>query len=313
MNIRQITAFKELMLTGSVSEAARNLNRTQPSISHLIATLEHDLGVSLFERRSGRLHPVPEAHYLFEECQDLLHRLDTISRTMKRIKQMEQGELRIVSMPGPSVFLLPDLISQQVGGQPDVKATLLSRSSDAVYQLVGAQQFDLGIADHDPKRRVEASLVNTDLFRFECLAALHIDDPLAKRSVVTPEDLDEKPMATLYQEHQSFELITSAFNTAGCMLAPRFVTQYFIPLLTYVERGQASAIVDPLTIETYRRFRRDVGDIVFIPFKPTIVFKVAMLTPGYRPSSLLAGSFADQLTEVFRRIGGTHEPGTQNA
>lgn len=303
MNIRQITAFKELMLTGSVSEAARNLNRTQPSISHLIATLEDDLGISLFERRRGRLHPVPEAHYLFEECQDLLHRLETISRNMKRIKEMEQGELRIVSMPGPSVFLLPDLISQHVGGQPEVKATLLSRSSDAVYQLVGAQQFDLGIADHDPKRQVQASLVKSDIFRFECLTALHVDDPLAARSVITPSDLDGKPMANLYQEHHSFELITDIFTSAGCRLIPRFVTQYFIPLLTYVERGQASAIIDPLTIETYQRFRGETGKVVFVPFEPAIPFEVAMLTPAYKSPSLLASAFARRLTEAFQRIG----------
>lgn len=305
MNIKQMTAFRELMLTGSVSEAARNLNRTQPSISHLIATLEVDLGITLFARRGGRLHPVPEAHYLFKECQDLLHRLDTISQNMKRIKEMEQGELRIVSMPGPSVFLLPDLISQHVGAQPEVKATLLSRSSDAVFQLVGGQQFDLGIADHDPKRIVETSLVNTDVFRFDCLCALHADNPLATRPIITPEDLDERPMATLYQDHRSFELIAKAFTSMSSTMNVRFVTQYFIPLLTYVERGQASAIVDPLTIETYRRFRGDSGNVVFVPFKPVIDFSVAMLTPAYRPSSLLASAFAERLTVEFQRIGGT--------
>ena len=48
MNLKQMAAFRELMLTGSVSEAARNLNRTQPSVSHMIATLEDDLGMKLF-------------------------------------------------------------------------------------------------------------------------------------------------------------------------------------------------------------------------------------------------------------------------
>lgn len=303
MNIKQMTALRELMVTGSVSEAARNLNRTQPSISHLIATLEADLGITLFERRGGRLHPVPEAHYLFNECQDLLHRLDTINQNMKRIKEMERGELRIVSMPGPSVFLLPDLVSQHVGGQAEVKVTLLSRSSDAVFQMVGAQQFDLGVADHDPKRVVEASLVKTDVFRFECLCALHADDPLAARPVIKPQDLDQKPLATLYQHHRNFELIAEAFASMGCEMNLRFVTQYFIPLLTYVERGLASAIVDPLTVETYRGFRGDTGSIVFVPFKPTIEFRVAMLTPAYRQPSLLASAFIQRLTEEFQRIG----------
>ena len=37
MNLKQLRAFREVMLTGSISEAARNLYRTQPAISSAIA------------------------------------------------------------------------------------------------------------------------------------------------------------------------------------------------------------------------------------------------------------------------------------
>ncbi len=53
MNLRQLQAFKEVMLTGSVTEAARNIGRTQPAISTLIAGLESSVGYDLFERRGG--------------------------------------------------------------------------------------------------------------------------------------------------------------------------------------------------------------------------------------------------------------------
>ncbi|HCH25182.1 MAG TPA: LysR family transcriptional regulator, partial [Oceanospirillaceae bacterium] len=35
-SIRQLQAFREVMRTGSISEAARALNRTQPAVSSLI-------------------------------------------------------------------------------------------------------------------------------------------------------------------------------------------------------------------------------------------------------------------------------------
>ena len=128
MNLKQLAAFREVMLTGSVSEAARNLYRTQPAISSMIAGLEEDLGFELFSRRGGRLHPVPEAHYLFEEVTAILGRLDSTERIMKSIRDLEQGTLRIVSMPGPSVCLLPALISRFVGGRPGIKTSLITRS-----------------------------------------------------------------------------------------------------------------------------------------------------------------------------------------
>ena len=61
MNLKQLKAFRAVMVTGSVSEAARSLFRTQPTVSALIAGLEAEIGYPLFERRSRRLHPVPEA------------------------------------------------------------------------------------------------------------------------------------------------------------------------------------------------------------------------------------------------------------
>ncbi|AZV80881.1 LysR family transcriptional regulator (plasmid) [Parasedimentitalea marina] len=64
MNFKQLTAFREVMLTGSISEAARNLLRTQPAISSLISGMEEEIGVKLFVRQGARVHPTPEAHYL---------------------------------------------------------------------------------------------------------------------------------------------------------------------------------------------------------------------------------------------------------
>ncbi|MEM7213858.1 MAG: LysR family transcriptional regulator, partial [Pseudomonadota bacterium] len=156
MDLKGMAVFREVMLTGSVSEAARNLNRTQPSVSHTIAKLEDELGMQLFERRRGRLHPVPEAQYLFSECDKVLTRVSSVSQNMKRMKAMETGELRVVSMPGPAAVLLPRMICDHVGKHPDINATLLTRSSDAVTQLVASQQFDIGVADHDPDRELEA-------------------------------------------------------------------------------------------------------------------------------------------------------------
>jgi DNA-binding transcriptional LysR family regulator len=59
VSIRQLQAFREVMRSGSVSEAARILGRTQPAVSALIANLEAELQLSLFRRQKGRMEPTP--------------------------------------------------------------------------------------------------------------------------------------------------------------------------------------------------------------------------------------------------------------
>ena len=303
MNLKQLRAFREVMLTGSVSEAARNLYRTQPAISALIANLEEDLSCELFFRRGGRLHPVPEAHYLFEGASDLLSRINTLERNMKSLRDLEQGEISIVSMPGPSVFLVPELIRRFVESRSGVRVNLITRSSPQVLDLMATQQHDVGLADMHSAATPDSALVNHELLHFGCrLCAMRKDDPLANLSEVTVEHLDGKPMAALQSDHESHINTEAAFRKAGCAFSLRFQAQYFIPLFTFVEAGQAYSIVDPLSAEAYRIYRKDNAELAFRPFKPTISFVASIMTPAHRSLSNLAKAFYQSLREEFRRI-----------
>jgi DNA-binding transcriptional LysR family regulator len=302
MNIKQLTAFREVMLSGSVSAAARSLHRTQPSISAMIANLEEEIGFPLFIRSGGRLHPVPEARYLLAETSDILGRLDTVKQTMQSTRDLEHGVIRIVAMPGPSVFLLPDLICRFAEGREQVEATLITRGSAKVQQLMAAQQYDVGLADIGAQEAVENALVNHDVMRFQCLCALHVDHPLAGRARISAQDLDGAPLATLYADHLTTLETKSVFEQAGAGFYVRFEAQYFVPLLRFVERGLAISIVDPLTAESYRLHRPDGGSITFRPFEPAVHLLASTMTPAHRPPSILATAFAVALKDELRRI-----------
>lgn len=304
MNLKQMTAFKELMRTGTVSEAAKNLGRTQPAISHLIASLEDEVGIKLFERRGGRLHPVPETSYLLEECEAVFRRIDLISENLARIKSLETGELRVVSMPGPSSILMPDIVSRFANAQSNIKTTLLSRSSEAVRQLVSAQQFDLGLADHEPGTSSEGTLLDAEVFTFNCLCAIPAQHSLAKKSQITPADLADVPIASLFSEHQTHKETERAFAMEGLKLAPQYETNLFTMLLTFVQQEAACAIIDPLTAESYRLFVGNDDRVVFRPLDAHVTFNVEKLTPGHRPSSVIAEAFDEHLRQELFRLGG---------
>lgn len=302
MNLKQLRAFREVMLTGSISEAARNLYRTQPAISSLIANLEDDLNCDLFIRRGGRLHPVPEAHYLLEESASLLNQLDAVERNMRSLRDLEQGEISIVSMPGPSVFLLPGLISRFIESRTGVRVTLTTRTSATVQQLLATQQYDVGLGDFGLMKVPESALVAHEIIHCECMCAMPVDDPLADRDVITVTDLDGEPIAALHTEHETYTYTESAFREAGCAFNVRFQAQFYIPLFTFVEAGQGYSIIDPLSAESYKAYRKDDARIVFKPFRPVVPLVVSIMTPAHRSLSRLASAFARALRDEVRRI-----------
>lgn len=293
MNLQQLTVFREIMKSGSISQAARNLHRTQPAVSASLKTLESDLGMTLFLREGRRLVPVPEAHYLLSEASEVLDRLKTAEQNLTALRDRMEGSLRIVAMPGPSSFLLPEFISDFIMDRPGVQVTLSTRSSPQVRNLIAAQSFDIGFCD--PTGATDAvSLYLNEEIRCNCLCALSDTHPLADHEVVTAKDLDGVPMGVLQPNHTTYRETARAFETMGAEFNTRIDTQYFLPLFNFVEAGQVCSVVDVLSAISYQRSSAGKGKIKFVPFKPEVPFGYSILTPRQRPLSRLAEEFVAQ-------------------
>lgn len=69
VNLRHIEIFHAVMTAGSLTEAAHLLHTSQPTVSREPARFEKVIGLKLFERVRGRLHPTVQGLRLFEEVQ----------------------------------------------------------------------------------------------------------------------------------------------------------------------------------------------------------------------------------------------------
>ncbi|WP_298850335.1 LysR family transcriptional regulator [uncultured Ruegeria sp.] len=287
MNLTQLTVFREVMETGSISQTAKNLNRTQPAISLAIKNLERSLGLTLFERKGRRLIPVPEARYLLAETTGVLDRLSIISSTMHGLLKGSSGNLNIAAMPGPSIFAFPNFISRSVGGNPDIRVTLSTRSSPQIMELAGTQNIDFGFADfeHPVGKTPQFS---AEIISGDCFCAMDRDNPLAREKALTISDLDGVPMGGLYDTHPFQKKVQRAFQMVSATYTPNVTCQYFLPLIPFVGSGQCCTIVDPLTVVTERKLNMSNGRVVFLPFKGPLRYEYAILSPSHRPPSQLA-------------------------
>lgn len=62
VNLRHIEIFHAVMTAGNLTEAARLLHTSQPTVSRELARFEKVLGLTLFERTRGRLHPTVQGY-----------------------------------------------------------------------------------------------------------------------------------------------------------------------------------------------------------------------------------------------------------
>jgi DNA-binding transcriptional LysR family regulator len=298
LTFRQLEVFREVMRTGSISEAARALGRAQPSISAMLAKLEDELGFKLFQRQRGRLVAHPEAHYFLEEADHVLGRLALSTRTMNEIANLQRGRLRIACMPAASGFLLPRTVGNFVKDRPDVSVSLMTRSSTVVEEWIASQQYDIGMAETPAPR----NSISMRTFELNCVCAIPVDDELAKKSTITPQDLHGKPMAALVPEHTTHKLTRRSFRVSNAKFNQRFELQTFQPALELVEQALCYSVCDSLTAAGYGICRPHHPGVVFRPFRPIVPFSVAILTPAHRPASRLTLAFSKMLAETIRSV-----------
>ena len=293
LSIRHLTTFREVMRSGSISEAARNLGRTQPAVSAMIAGLEEELSFALFLREPGKFSPTPEAEFFLEEAEAVLGRLEQTKITLQGISNREKGRVRIACHPAASGLFMPHVVTKVLKEKPGVDVALMMRSSTVIEDLVASQQFDIGFAE-TPKARNSISQRDYDL---ECVCALPEDDPLAQRQVIGPRDLVGRPVATLFGEHAVTVQTVEAFRQARVKLHRRFELQTFLPGLQFVGAGLCVMICDMIAAYGHARFGHGPEGIVFRPFRPKISSKVSILMPAHRPASLITTYLASVLSE----------------
>jgi DNA-binding transcriptional LysR family regulator len=172
-----------------------------------------------------------------------------------------------------------------------VHISLQSNSSAVVHDWVASQQFDVGVAEVPQER----DSLTVETIETRCVCALPAGDPLARKKSLAPRDLSGKPMASLFSEHFTHRETVNAFEAAGARFNQRFELRAFVPGFAFVEQKLAYSICDPISAASYRIYRGNRGSIVFRPFEPAISYPFAILTPSYKPRSLLAEEFCGSL------------------
>lgn len=212
-----------------MSAAATLLAKSQPAISNLITRLEDELGVSLFERKKGRLQVTPEATLFYEEARRTLGVLERTRQVARDLKGLRSGTLSLASQPGLATYALPPIIARLLTRWPEGTVRFITRSSPTVRDLGRIEAFDIGFAEHPIES--PASVIET--IEVPCVCMLPADHPLAAEPVITPAHLDDAPfispnmksLISTIEGTQSFGLPKNSRQTVRVCAGMRCTTQ----------------------------------------------------------------------------------------
>ena len=162
MNLSQLQILVALVETGSFTEAAFAIDITQSAVSHALAALEDELGVTLVERdRRGVIALTAVGQTILLHAREILTHAETIRQEAATVQGQLAGKLRLGSIQAVSPRLLAGAIAHFQQQYPEVKVVLFEGTGPEVYEWICTDIVDIGFI-HYPLDNVESTLIATD-------------------------------------------------------------------------------------------------------------------------------------------------------
>ncbi len=142
---RHLRTYLAVCRGNSISEAARRLNISQPSVSVAIGQLERTLGVRLFERGRGGIQLTPPGLALRSRAEALESLLQSAEKEARLIDAEVAGPLVVGGTPGALSSLLPKAVALFQVAAPRFDLEVLERPDTALMELLRNEQIDVAL------------------------------------------------------------------------------------------------------------------------------------------------------------------------
>ncbi|KJV37370.1 LysR family transcriptional regulator [Luteibacter yeojuensis] len=249
VSMRQLRAFLAVAGHRHFRRAAEALHLTQPAVSRLIADLEAELDVKLFDRSTREVVPTEAGRYLEQALARVLDELDGVLGHARAQADPLRGRVRIAAVPTLSAGLVPLGIARCTREHPSLEIILRDQSQAQVLDAVRGGEVDFGLTVEPATREeFEAETILHDPFRLVCRA----DHPLAARKGVAWKALDGQPLVLLDHASGSRRLIDAALAAQGVVARVAIEVGHPHTAFRMVEAGLGVTVTPALSLDALR-------------------------------------------------------------
>lgn len=200
MELRHFTAFIAVAEELHFGRAAEKLHVAQPALSHMIRSLEKELGTPLFERTTRRVRLTSSGEALLEPARSIQVQVDGARRIARAAQEGEVGRVR-VGFGGTSGYSILSLLAREVARRhPGISLELHPRtySGDAALALRD-EAMDLAIVSPPAPAGIDVHVIREE----RVMVAMPSDHELIGREMVGMGELQDQTFISYPASHGS--------------------------------------------------------------------------------------------------------------
>ncbi|WP_252176305.1 LysR family transcriptional regulator [Endozoicomonas sp. 4G] len=283
MRLRHIEVFHAIYTTGSITNAAKILHVSQPSVSKVLSHAEQQLGFALFERVKGRLIPTREAEILFSEVDKMYQQMRSVKNTAENIRTAGFGTISIGVTPALGFEVVPKAITSFQKEHPNVNVDIQTIDNNDVMQSLLERQCDFvvlfspntmaGVIEHHCASSEMVVMYPKPLF------------PEAPDSL-TLADLKHLPFIDIGDSGPLGDLLWTRMHENAVQIHSTIKVQTYFIAARMVAWGSGVCIVDKYTASANLS-----ENVSYASLSPGMAFDVSLVHLESKPLSVAATDF----------------------
>jgi DNA-binding transcriptional LysR family regulator len=291
MTLNQLQVFMEVVEKNSFTLAANSINMTQSAVSHAIASLEAELGVTLLERDRKGIGLTEVGRQVWQHAREIMIQAENIRQKTAAARGLAKGRIRLGTFPSTSARLLPGIIREFQQRYPGIEIVLFEGTDFEVHGWIINRAVDLGFVTL-PAEGIETMPIAQDAM----LVIMASSNPLSTAKKLTLKQLANEPFIMFKDPHDT--AIQTLFHKNKVEFHPKYEALANPTVLAMVQEGLGVAIVPELILPI------KLGeDMVAIQLDPPAVRSLAFGVRSVAELSPAVASFIQQAQDWSKSHG----------
>ena len=260
MNLYHLRVFQTVAEHEHITRASEELILSQPAVTKIIQSLEHEVGLELIERHGRRIVLTHAGHVLHNYARRMFALEREMEEALAVLRDVEAGEVTLAANTTTGVYLLPPIVSRFRALYPQVALHITILNSHEIVEQTLNWTLDFGLVEGDPSTLPPGLLV--DVFaQDELVLVVSPSHRWGGLSELSPEALREGELLLREQGSGIREVIEHALLLQRVQVHPLFTLPDNEAIKQMVMSGVGAAIVSGLAVQ--RELAN--GELVRIP------------------------------------------------
>ncbi|CDC67961.1 MULTISPECIES: LysR family transcriptional regulator [environmental samples] len=238
MTLRHLEIFRAVCARESITQAAEQLNMTQPAVSLAVKELEAFYGVQLLERMNRRIYITEAGRSLLQYADAVLNQFEESVRVLRDSGAHSHCSFGMTVTIGES--RLPLILSRLSRELPQISIRTFVQNSRRTEQMIQRNEIDFALVNNITA--VSPSHV-VDFLGQEEMAAVCAASYLSGRGTLSLEELSRQPLLLREPGSGTRNSVDAVLQTVGCKAVPLVESISTASLLSCAAAGQGIAIL----------------------------------------------------------------------